>query len=143
MQQEWVDAEFLASSKIGTPDPRQEHPPCGQRLLLAWDFPRSLFDEKLTLVATVRFWDNTQEVLFHPVERRRSYTAYYFPNPEPSGDRKILTYQVQVVSSNGTVIETWKHHFWTELIEISSSAAQRSNPSVSSQPRQGSVIDKP
>jgi hypothetical protein len=118
VQQEWVDASFLASSHVGTPDPRQEHPPHGQRLLIAWDFPRSLFDEKLTLEITVRLWNNTQEVLLHPVERKRGYEALYFPNADPCDDRRILTYRIQVLNAEGTVLETWKHHFWTELIEI-------------------------
>lgn len=129
---------------MGTPDPRQENPPEGQRLLVAWDFPRSLFEDRLTLLITVRLWDNTQDVLFKPVDRRRGYAAYYYSNKDPCIDRRILTYRVQVLNSKGEIIETWKHHFWTELIDVESlSSAQRSSPSVSSQPKQGSVIDTP
>ncbi len=120
MQQEWVDAEFLASSKIKTPDPRQDNPPNGQRLLVGWKFPQNLFDEKLTLVTTVRLWDNSEEMFYQPIEQKWGYAAYYFP----SGDcieRRILTYRIEVINEEDEVIETWDHHFWTELIELSKS----------------------
>lgn len=130
VQQEWVDRNFLASSHVGTPDPRQECPPQGQRLLVSWKFPRSF--GALQLVMTVRFWDNSEEVLCHPIERAWGYAAFFFDQ------ERILTYRVQVVDVNGEVVECWEHHFWTELIDI-----DRSKDSVSSQSRQGSVIETP
>jgi len=142
VQQEWVDRNFLASTHVGTPDPRQENPPEGQRLLIAWDFPRSIFEKQLHLVITVRLWDNTQKVVVHPMERKRDFTALFFPN-KASNERSILTYRVQVFDKEDQLIETWNHHFWTELIDINCSAAQFSKDSVSSHPKQGSVMDTP
>jgi len=112
VQQEWVDRSFLASSHVNTPDPRQADPPDGQRLLIAWDFPRSIFNQELSFVVCVRFWDDSEQVLMDPIQRKRGYHAYYFPK------KKILTYRVQVISKENEIIETWKHHFWTERIEI-------------------------
>lgn len=146
VQQEWVDRNFLASSHVKAPDPRQTCPPLGQRLLVSWDFPRSIFKEDLTLCLTVRLWDDTQDVIFHRVERKRDYAAFFFSNENPEKDRRILTYRVQVLNGEGEVIETWKHHFWTELIEIgrqSRSAPALSSSSVSSQPMQESVMETP
>lgn len=139
VQQEWVDKNFLASTHVGTPDPRQAHPPEGQRLLIGWDFPRSIFQKELTLAVSVRFWDDTQKEISYALTKKRGYKAYFFPN------EKILTYRVQVISKEKQVIETWKHHFWTELIKVGESSrnASSSQSSVSSQPIQGSVIDKP
>lgn len=136
VQQEWVDRNFLASSHVGTPDPRQAKPPEGQRLLIAWDFPRSIFQKELTLEVSVRFWDDTQRNFHCQLQKKRSYTAYFFEN------EKILTYRVRVIAKDGEVIDTWKHHFWTELIEVGQPAVNN-NSSVSSQPIQGSVIDMP
>ena len=112
VQQEWVDRNFLASSHVNTPDPRQSEPPEGQRLLIAWDFPRSIFLKDLSFAVTVRFWDDTQQEIVDPIQRKRGYQAFYFPK------KKILTYRVQVVSKEKEVIETWKHQFWTERIDI-------------------------
>lgn len=132
MQQEWVDRNFLASTRVGTPDPRQESPPTGQRLLVAWRFPLFLVDQKLKMLLTIRFWDNSEEVLCREIDKSKGYTAFNFFND------RILTYRIDVVNGENCVIETWEHHFWTKLIEI-----DRSKSSVSSQPMQGSVIDTP
>jgi hypothetical protein len=118
VQQEWVDPNFLASSKVNTPDPRREHPPVGQRLLVAWDFPLSQFRRQLSLIATIRFWDDTEKILTQPLERKRDFAAFYFPNNCPESDRRILTYRVQIVDREGCVVETWEHHFWTQLIDF-------------------------
>ena len=112
MQQEWVDRNFLASSRVGTPDPRQECPPEGQRLLVAWRFPPYLFDEQLKLVLTVRFWDNTEEVFDLAIVNLKSYAAF------PFYGKKILTYRIQIVNGNDEVVETWEHHFWTPRIDV-------------------------
>jgi hypothetical protein len=147
VQQEWVDANFLASSKVQTPDPRQERPPLGQRLIIAWDFPKSIFQEGLDMVATVRLWDNSQTVYREVLERKRDVKALYFANDQAGIDRRILTYRVQIFDKNGWEVEKWEHQFWTELIDIGRedkySSAQRIRDSVSSQPMQGSVIDTP
>lgn len=133
VQQEWVDRNFLASTHVGTPDPRQCEPMEGQRLLIAWDFPRSLYSCGLTLLATVRFWDEKEEVRTIPLVRRRGAEAFFFPG------EKILTYRVDVVASNGEVIESWLHQFWIELIDVGKSKSS----SVSSQPMHESVIERP
>lgn len=132
VQQEWVDRNFLASTHVGTPDPRQEDPPQGQRLLVSWKFPRNLLDQQLSLLLRVRFWDNQEEFLCRPIHKSWGSAAFFFPKT------KLLTYKIDVVNREGACIETWEHQFWTELIDI-----DRSNSSVSSQSKQGSVIDTP
>jgi hypothetical protein len=112
VQQEWVDRNFLASSHVNTPDPRQEHPPQGQRLLIAWRFPQNLIDQQLNLVLTMRFWDNTEEEQIRPIRNSRGYTAFNFLN------EKILTYRIQIIDADGDVVERWEHQFWTKLIDI-------------------------
>ena len=113
VQQEWVDRNFLASTHVGSPDPRQECPPCGERILVAWKFPRELFCQNLRLELTVRFWDQSEEVLITPVEKPWQYHAYNFFN------QKILTYKIDVINKRDEIVETWEHQFWTKIIEIS------------------------
>jgi hypothetical protein len=112
VQQEKVDRNFLASSHIGTPDPRQANPPEGQRLLIGWDFPKSLYQQQLILVASIRFMSEKEKVCRIPIVRKRGSTALFFPKEQ------ILTYRVQVVAADGSILETWKHHFWTEWLHI-------------------------
>ncbi len=135
VQQEWIDREFLASSKVNTPDPRQAHPPEGQRLLVSWDFPKSVFSEGLDLHLTVRFWDNTEQYFTQALERKRDIATFYFPSEKHNGDKKILTYLLEVKNQSGETVQVWKHHFWTRLIQIN-------NAAVSANDKQGSVIDK-
>lgn len=133
VQQEWVDRNFLASTHVNTPDPRQVCPPEGQRLLIAWRFPMNMVDFGLQLHLTVRLWDNVEENYIRPITSSHGYAAFNFFD-----QKRILTYKIDVVDSQGEVVEAWEHHFWTKLID-----ADRSKVSVSSQPKQGSVIETP
>lgn len=99
---------------------------------MSWRFPKILTDQQLELILTVRFWDNSEDILTRPIQHTKGYAAFNF------FDQKILTYRIQVVDAEGEIVETWEHHFWTELIDI-----ERSKSSVSSQPMQGSVIETP
>ena len=112
VQQEWVDQTFLASMHVNTPDPRQECPPCGQRLLVAWRFPSNMIDYGLNLILTVRFWDNSEEEVCRRLESSRGYEVFNF------FDEEILTYRIQIFDDADNLIETWEHHFWTKLIDI-------------------------
>lgn len=127
-----MDREFLASTHIGTPDPRQLDPPEGKRLLIAWRFPSIWVDRGLTLHLTVRFWDQSEEHICRRIEKGHDYVAFNF------FDQRVLTYKIEVVDREGQCIELWEHQFWTELIDV-----DRSKLSVSSQPIQASVIDTP
>jgi len=118
VQQEWVDANFLASHYVGSPDPRTLDPPEGQRLLVAWRFPRCLFDEQLSFLITVRLWDNSEKIFVQPIERKSGSLAYYFPDKDCEIDHRILTYKIEVFNARGEIVEEWKHHFWRELIEL-------------------------
>jgi hypothetical protein len=115
VQQEWVDASFLASSKVKTPDPRQLYPYVGERLIIAWDFPKSLFSQGLNMVVTVRLWDDTQKVFRQPIVRKRDATSLFFPECDGG---KIITYKVQVYNQYGDEVTKWEHHFWAELITV-------------------------
>lgn len=141
VQQEKIDRNYLASTHVHTPDPRQENPPEGGSLLISWDFPLNVFEKNLTLISTVRFWDCEEEVLIRPIVRKRDSCFLFFPN------RKILTYLVKAVAPNGDIEGQWEHHFWTEWIDIDREdkqlSAQRRSDSVSSQLKQESVIETP
>ena len=119
VQQDKLDKNYLASSHVHTPDPRQKNPPEGQRLSVAWDFPLSIFKEQpLNLILTVRFWDNTQDVFVTKMEKKRGYVIYKFQDPTHNKPKKILTYKVDVVNEDGEIVEQWKHQFWKKLIKI-------------------------
>ncbi len=143
VQQEWIDEKHLASTHVNTPDPRKAHPPNGQKLLVKWDFPKSQFDRQLTMLITVRLWDNSEQIFSRRVERKRDYIELFFSTEDKN--LRILTYKVEVFTKDKELLEVWKHHFWTELIDVKDnrSSARKRSSSVSSQPKQGSVIETP
>ncbi len=118
VQQEKIDRNFLASSHIGTPDPRQENPTTGQRLLIRWNFPSEIFAKNLSLVTTVRFWDDQEVVLTEPIQRRTAFTTLFFASSPLEKEKRILTYRVQAISSQGEVVGWWEHPLWTPLISL-------------------------
>lgn len=115
---EKMDSSYLASTYIGTPDPRQKHPPMGQQISISWDFPLSVYKENLTLITTIRFWNNEQDVFVHKVERKRGYVFYKFQAATEDKTKKILTYKVDVINEDQKLVDQWKHQFWKELIKI-------------------------
>lgn len=130
VQQMSLDRDYLASSHVGSPDRRQNHPPKGQRLLISWHFPFNLFVQQLHLVLTARFSDQTELTFEEPIQKSWGYAEFQFPH-------HLLTYRIQVINHWDEVVEIWEHQLWTQLIDI------ESKNSVSSQPIHGSVIDTP
>ncbi len=86
--------------------------------MLGWDFPKSLFIQELTLHVTVRLWDQTETTSSLPVQHKRDAVALFFPCSSLDKEKRILTYKIEVVNGKGELLETWKHHFWTELIQL-------------------------
>ncbi len=118
VQQEWVDKNYLASSYVKTPDPRDNNPQIGQKIIISWDFPLSDYKKDLTIILYVRLWDQTQKELTYKIERKRGYTDFFFENKNREQNKKILTYRLDVVDKNNEIIRTWKHQLWTKQINI-------------------------
>jgi hypothetical protein len=118
VQTENIKEDFLASYHIGSPDYRKKNPPIGQRLIVSWDFPKSLYEKKLSICLTVRFWNNEQIVKIVPLYRIWGTEVFFFKNKEMDKKKKILTYKVDIITKDQEIIETWEHQFWTELIDV-------------------------
>lgn len=141
VQQQKMDKDFLASTYVKTPDPRQENPPHGERLVINWDFSFDDFQKKLTLLLKVLYWNNLQESFFYPIERIRDYKTFYFDHAK---DQRILTYIIEIITEEGEIIRTWQHQLWTKLISFDKkSSAHNISFSVEDQPKQGSVSERP
>ncbi len=115
VQQESIDGSYLASSRVGTPDPRAKNPKVGQQLNIYWDFPLSLYKKELTMYLTVRFWDSTEEVFQYPITKKRDIKTYFFKKQK---GKKLLTYKIDIVSKENKIVDTWKHQLWKELITV-------------------------
>jgi len=120
VRQERVDAKFLASSWVGTPDPRKKSPPTGQRLLVSWAFPKSLFDQELQLRIRVKLWDQTEHLILRDVKYRTDSMAYFMEDKTEDESKRILSYLIEVFNIDGEIVTVWKHPLWVETLKTAS-----------------------
>lgn len=116
--QEWVDVRYLASSHVATPDPRQEHPPIGQMLILDWRIPKEILKKKPKVVLDLILWDYTKRQVQIPIKRRMDFATYRLFNEEYEKTGGILTYRAQILTQEGHIFREWKHQLWVNLITI-------------------------
>ena len=97
---------------MGTPDPRQTHPPLGQKLILDWSLPQEVLDEQPKIVLHLLFWDHTQKQITYPVTYRTGYEVYSLLNEEYEKNHGLLTYRAEIIIQEGKVYRDWKHQLW-------------------------------
>ena len=113
-----MDSSYLASTHVSTPDPRQENPPLGQKLIVDWRVPKEIFDQKPEVVLDLIFWDYTTRQVKIPISHRMDFLAYKLLNEEYEKTGGILTYKAQIVTQDGSVFREWRHQLWVSLIKI-------------------------
>lgn len=118
ISQQWVDARYLASTHAKTPDPRQDHPPLGQMLVLDWRVPKEVLKQKPVLVLDLLLWDYTTKQVRFPIDKRMDYVTYKLLNQDYEKSGGILTYKAAIVLEDGTPYRQWKHQLWVNLIVI-------------------------
>ena len=159
--QQKVDSTYLASSHVGTPDPRQKNPPIGQMLIIDWKVPRKILEEKPSILLKVIYWDYSASTFTYPIEQQMGYKTYSLLNRDFEEKKGILTYKAEIITDGQTVYKEWVHQLWVQLIQLDSSeeppaeppkeepesreerssSAESTSSSVDSQPMQGSVIE--
>ncbi len=121
--QEWVDVRYLASNRVSTPDPRLEHPPVGQMLILDWRVPKEIFEKKPEIVLDLILWDYSTRQIKIPIRRRMDFDTYRLLNEDYEKTGGILTYKAEIVTEDGEVFREWKHQLWVNLITINQESA--------------------
>lgn len=118
VKNEHVDLSTLASTFVGSPDPRKENPPNGQELILQWRLPPKAIEQKLVLLLKIVYRDYTEEVHEYPVERRRGGLTFSLLNEKFLEKRGFLTYKAEIKRLDGEVLKQWQHKLWVDLITI-------------------------
>lgn len=116
--QQWIDVRYLASNHVSTPDPRLDHPPVGQMLILDWRLPKEIFKKKPVVVLDLILWNYTTRQVRIPIERRMDFATYRLLNEDYEKTGGILTYKAEIVTQDGEVFREWKHQLWVNLITI-------------------------
>ncbi len=116
LSQEKVDARYLASTYVGTPDPRQDDPPMGQRVIINWFVPAKILEKQPRIDLHLLFWDYTQRMVTYPLEKQTGSKVYFLLGKDFEQTKGILTYKAEIVTEDGRVFSEWKHQLWVELI---------------------------
>lgn len=157
MYQQKVDVTYLASTHVNTPDPRQNPPPIGQKLIIEWQVPNALLEKSPRADVYILFWDYKEKKISFPITKKWGYETYSCLNKEFEETGGILTYRAEIVTKDERVYREWKHQLWTNLIQVGDQlqtldedkegirreSAKRTSSSVVDQSKQGSVIDTP
>jgi hypothetical protein len=111
-----VDASYLASASIGSPDPRTKNPPYGQKIILQWRVPTLANNPQL--VFTIVYKNHTEKKFVYPIQRTIGYEVYSLLNKDYDETGGVLTYRAEIVGEDNTVLKEWKHQLWVNLITL-------------------------
>ena len=118
VKREYVDQLKLASTFVGSPDPRQKNPPKGQELIIEWRLPQDALDQELTLVLSVIYKNHSEETFCYPVDRRRGVITYALLDEAYRKTEGFLTYKAEIKTLDGMIVKEWKQQLWVDLIVI-------------------------
>lgn len=113
-----VDASYLASTHVQTPDPRRDHPPHGQKVVLQWSVPPEILQQKPQILFHVIYKNHTEKEFVYPIENRLGYTVYSLLDKEYDETGGLLTYRADILTPDHQVFREWKHQLWVELIHL-------------------------
>jgi hypothetical protein len=113
---EYINPADLASSFVQTPNPCQNDPTLGQRLILSWLFPKEYIRmNDLHIDLTIRLRNREEIKKKIPIKHSSGTYTYSLIDEDFFEKKGILTYKADVVG-NCQILDTWRHQLWTELI---------------------------
>jgi hypothetical protein len=113
-----VDATYLASSHVGTPDPRKAHPPHGYKIVIQWAVPPEILEQDPQILFQVIYKNHTEKTFVYPIESRLGYEVYTLLDEEYDKSGGILTYRAEIMTPDKKVFREWKHQLWVNLITL-------------------------
>lgn len=132
LYQENIDENSLASSVVGTPDPRRKDPPKGQKVILEWQVPKELLEEKPSLHFDVIYKDYSEAHFVYPVPHKAGYVVYSLIGEEYKKTRGLLAYRADIQTEDGKVFRSWTHQLWVNVIRLDQESGEEEEEEVSS-----------
>lgn len=107
---------LLASQQVNTPDPCRD---CfeGQEVIVRWKVPSHYFCDDLKLIATFRYGNRELGQMVVPLKRSWGFWTYRLQGSDYWNKCGLVAYKVDLCARD-VVIYSWKHHVWSEIIEI-------------------------
>ncbi len=118
LYQEKIDETSLASTYVGTPDPRQKDPPIGQKLIMEWQIPRELVQAHSTLFLQIIYRDYSEAQFEYPISYKSGYFVYGIEGKEYKEKGGLLAYKAQIRTKEGQVFRDWQHQLWVPILRL-------------------------
>lgn len=118
VSQQIINRDYLASTHVCTPDPRQACPPCGRRLIMSWHIPRDILNRCPQIELDIIYWDYSEGHFSYPITEQKGYVLYSLLNEEYHEKKGLLSYKARIITADGYVYRTWKQQLWVDLIHI-------------------------
>lgn len=116
--QEKIDRDSLASTYVGTPDPRQKNPPEGQELIIEWQIPRALLKEKPSIHLQMIYKDYSESKRIYPIFYKAGYVTYSILGEEFKKTKGLLAYKAEIQTEDGKTFLLWQHQLWVNVIRL-------------------------
>lgn len=144
VHQQKMDISYLASTAVGSPDPRAALPINGKMMVAEWWVPRHVLDLNPVLRLSFVFRDFSEICVEFPVTKKVGYETYCIWDKDVECTGGVLTYKAEIITCDGEVFRSWKHQLWFKLITIDEeSCTDLTRSDIVEKSRQGSVIDTP
>ena len=119
--QEKIGRDYLASTPIKSPDPRQENPPFGQQLIIEWQIPKNLLKEHPLIELQIVYKDYEEASFIYPISYRTGCVVNSLLGEDFQKRKGFLSYKADIKTEDGTVFREWKHQFWVKVIRLEES----------------------
>lgn len=116
--QEKIDRDYLASTYVGSPDPRQENPPLGQKLIIEWQIPKDVLQKHPMIVLQVVYQNYEESTFEYPILYKTGYVVNSLLGEEFVKRKGFLSYKAKIVLNDGSVFRNWEHQFWVDVIHL-------------------------
>lgn len=111
-----VNQANLASTFVRSPDPKQEHPPTGEKLYISFRIPFSLEPSDCHILLSVIYKDLTEEVQTYPISHRVGALSFSLLDEKFKETKGLFAYQALLVDKDNKVIDKWEHQMWVKVI---------------------------
>ena len=141
LHQQKVSPAILASTNVGSPDPRT--PPNGQMIVAEWWIPKRILEYDPMLKIHILFHDFSETCVEYPICRRFGYKTYSILNDDFKKTGGFLAYHAEILTCDGEVYADWKHQLWVKLIKVEEDDIELMSSAEVEKSMQGSVIETP
>ncbi len=108
----------LASTHLGTPDPRQLDPPLGTKILISWAVPTELLEQNPKILLHIIYKNYSEERFSYLIDAPKGSKIYSLLGDDYLQKGDILTYRAAIVREDGSICREWLHQLWVNLVRV-------------------------